>query len=117
MVDNAIKFSPPGTTVRIDTWRRDEELGFTVTDSGPGISTSDKQHLFDRFFQADNSPTPDFRGSGLGLAICREVALAHGGRIWVDSAAGEGSAFSLALPSWRALKSQSPAVGTQHDVT
>ena len=86
-----------------------------MTDAGPGISPSDEEHLFDRFFRVDNPLGPDVGGSGLGLAICREVALAHGGRIWVDSPPGGGSAFSLALPSWRSLPSETPAAVTQDE--
>ena len=115
LIDNAIKFSPPGATVRIETWRHDEEVGVTVSDAGPGISLSDEEHLFERFFRVDNPLVPDFGGSGLGLAICREVALAHGGRIWVDSSPGGGSAFSMALPSWRSLHSETPAGVAQDD--
>lgn len=115
LIDNAIKFSPPGETVRIDTWRRGDEVGVTVTDAGPGISPADEEHLFDRFFRVDNPLTPDFGGSGLGLAICREVAVAHGGRIWVDSSPGGGSAFTLALPSWRSLQSETPRAVPQDD--
>jgi heavy metal sensor kinase len=115
LVDNAIKFSPPGETVRIGTWRHDDEVGVTVSDAGPGISPSDEEHLFDRFFRIENLLGPDFGGSGLGLAICREVAMAHGGRIWVESPSGAGSAFSLALPSWRMLRSETSAEVTQDE--
>ena len=113
LIDNAIKFSPPGAEVRIETWRHDDDVGFTVTDAGPGIPPSDEEHLFDRFFRVDKPGTPDVGGSGLGLAICREVALAHGGRIWVDSSLSGGSAFSLALPSWRSLQHEAPSGASQ----
>jgi heavy metal sensor kinase len=117
LVDNAIKFSPPGETVRIDTWRHGDEVGVTVSDAGPGVSPSDEEHLFDRFFRVGSPLAADFGGSGLGLAICREVALAHGGRIWVDSTPGRGSAFTLALPSWRTLQSETPGAVAQDDLT
>lgn len=107
LVDNAIRFSPPGETVRVVTWR-DNEVGVAVTDAGPGISPSDEEHLFDRYYRADNPLTSDLGGSGLGLAICQEIALAHGGRVGVDSAPGGGSAFSVALPSWRSLQPKPP---------
>jgi signal transduction histidine kinase len=115
LVDNAIKFSPPGETVRVDTWRRGDEVGVTVTDAGPGVSPADEEHLFDRFFRVGNPLSPDFGGSGLGLAISREVALAHDGRIWVDSPPGGGSAFTLALPSWRSLPSEASGTVAQDD--
>ena len=105
LIENAVKFSPADETVRINTWRRDGEVGVTVADNGPGVPSADREHLFDRFYRVSGPHLPESGGSGgLGLAICREVAVAHGGRIWVDSAPGGGSAFTLALPSWRSLQ-------------
>jgi len=101
LLDNAIKFSPAGAMVRIDTWRKGDEVGVTVTDHGPGISDSDSARLFDRYYRVDDPLTAHLAGSGLGLAICREVVLAHGGRLWVDHRPDGGSAFSFALPAWR----------------
>jgi two-component system, OmpR family, sensor histidine kinase VicK len=69
-----------------------------VTDSGPGIAADAREQIFDRFFRADQSRARTVGGSGLGLSISREIAHAHGGRLWVDSEEGRGSAFSLALP-------------------
>jgi signal transduction histidine kinase len=100
--------------VRIDTWSHDDEVFVSVTDEGPGIFATDAQHLFDRFYRA-GSLTADPGGSGLGLAICREVVVAHGGRIWVDSTLGQGSAFSLALPPWRSLEPQAPVAPADID--
>ena len=104
LIENAVKFSPADETVRINTWRRDGEVGVTVADNGPGVPLADREHLFDRFYRVSDPHLPQTGGSGLGLAICHEVAAAHGGRIWVDSAPGGGSAFTLALPSWRSLR-------------
>jgi signal transduction histidine kinase len=73
-------------------------VGVTVVDDGPGIPAEARPHVFDRFYRADASRGRDGGGTGLGLAICAEVARAHGGRVWVDSAEGRGSAFSIALP-------------------
>jgi heavy metal sensor kinase len=101
LIENAIKFSPPGGRVAVTAWSRDEEVGVTVTDDGPGIPAEAQAHLFDRFYRADPARGRAVGGSGLGLAICREIAGAHGGRVWVDSRPGRGSAFSLALPRLR----------------
>jgi two-component system OmpR family sensor kinase len=98
LIENAIKFSPPGGEVRVSAWRRRWEVGVTVTDSGPGIPADAREQVFDRFFRADESRARTVGGSGLGLSISREIAHAHGGRLWVDSEEGRGSAFSLALP-------------------
>jgi heavy metal sensor kinase len=98
LIENAIKFSPPGGLVSVTAWSGDEEVGVTVTDEGPGIPAEAQAHLFDRFYRADPARGRAVGGSGLGLAICREIANVHGGRVWVDSRPGHGSAFSLALP-------------------
>jgi heavy metal sensor kinase len=98
-VENAIKFSEPGGKVCVSAWRRNGEAGVTVTDTGPGIPAEALDQVFDRFYRADPARGRDGSGSGLGLAICREVADAHGGRVWVESKEGEGSSFSLALPT------------------
>jgi two-component system OmpR family sensor kinase len=103
LVENAIKFSPPGGTVLVRTWTGDGEVGVTVTDQGPGIRAAERELLFDRYYRSDHAHGSRADGSGLGLAICREVAVAHGGRLWVDTEAGGGSAFSLALPAPRAV--------------
>jgi heavy metal sensor kinase len=97
-IENAIKFTHEGGQVKIQTWRDNGEVGVTVRDNGPGIPARDRGHVFDRFYRADPARGRAGRGSGLGLAICREIADAHGGRVWVESEEGDGSAFSLALP-------------------
>lgn len=106
LIENAIKFSPPGGTVRVVGWQRDGEVGVSVSDEGPGIPPEERERLFDRFYRSDSARENRSAGTGLGLAICREIAVAHGGRLWVDSVVGQGSTFSLALPGWRALPSQ-----------
>jgi heavy metal sensor kinase len=98
-IENAIKFSEPGGAVSVSAWQRTGEVGVTVTDRGPGIPADARTHVFDRFYRADPARGREGSGSGLGLSICREVADAHGGRVWVESEEGKGSAFSLALPS------------------
>ena len=104
LIENAIKFTPSGGTVRVISWRRGSEVGVTVSDEGPGIAAEDREHLFDRYYRADTTRARNLGGSGLGLAISHEVALAHGGRLWVEDAPGGGSSFSLALPGWRAVQ-------------
>jgi len=98
MIENAIKFVQPGGEVEVTTWAEEDEVGITVRDNGPGIPTEARELIFERFYRADPARGRDVGGSGLGLAICREVAKAHGGRVWVASEEGKGSAFSLALP-------------------
>ena len=100
-IENAIKFSEPGGEVWVSAWQRNGEVGVTVKDTGPGIPADARAQVFDRFYRADPARGREGSGSGLGLSICREVADAHGGRVWVESEVGEGSSFSLALPADR----------------
>lgn len=97
LIENAIKFVEPGGQVRVSTWQHNGEVGVTVTDNGPGIAPHALGRIFDRFYRADDDRRRG-DGSGLGLAIAREIATAHGGRVWVVSEQGEGSEFSLSLP-------------------
>ncbi len=101
LLENAIKFSPVGGTVHASTWRDADEGGVSVSDEGPGIPIEERAHLFDRFYRVEEVRGRAIAGSGLGLAICQEVAMAHGGRVWVDSQPPRGSTFFLALPAWR----------------
>ena len=103
LLENAVKFSPPGSTVRAETWRHADEVGVSISDEGPGVPEEDRDHLFDRFYRVETARGRGIKGSGLGLAICREVAEAHGGRVWVDSTPSRGSTFNLALPGWRSV--------------
>jgi two-component system, OmpR family, sensor kinase len=97
-IENAIKYAHTGGRVCVTTWCVNDEVGVTVSDDGPGIPPDARTHLFDRFYRVDSARSRESGGSGLGLAICHEIAGAHGGRVWVDSEEGRGSAFSLALP-------------------
>src|SRR4029077_6359466 len=99
LIENAIKYACPGGEVRATAWQQDDEVGVTVADDGPGVPVEARERVFDRFYRVDHARGRDGGGSGLGLAICREIATAHGGRVWVDSEEGKGSEFSLALPA------------------
>jgi PAS domain S-box-containing protein len=90
LVGNAIKFTPAGGRIRIGAEHRGDEVGFWVSDTGPGIVAEVMSHIFDRFWQARRT---DRRGTGLGLFIAKALVEAHGGRIWVESAPGQGSTF------------------------
>jgi PAS domain S-box-containing protein len=96
LLGNAIKFTPPEGRVLIHSRVNPGAVTFTITDSGAGIEPVDLAHIFDRFWQAKRSSSG---GAGLGLAIARGIVEAHGGRIWADSAVGEGSAFHFTLPT------------------
>jgi NtrC-family two-component system sensor histidine kinase KinB len=97
--DNAVKFAPDGSTVRLWTRPTTTPPGvlFGVSDQGPGIPAADQIHLFEKFNRLPNI-LGRRTGTGLGLAFCRLVVVAHGGEITVDSAPGKGSTFVVRLP-------------------
>jgi PAS domain S-box-containing protein len=106
LIDNAIKFSPEGGSVRIDVTASDETVLFTVSDEGPGIPASERERVFHRFYRLDPTQSKGVGGSGLGLFICRELVERMGGKISVDARAGGGSAFSVELPRERRRSAQ-----------
>ena len=97
LVGNAIKFTDQGE-VLITVAASNGSFQVSVRDTGPGISAADQSKLFQEFQQADNAITPKKGGTGLGLAISKRIIEMHGGKIWVASQAGQGSAFSFKLP-------------------
>jgi two-component system, OmpR family, phosphate regulon sensor histidine kinase PhoR len=97
LVHNAIKFSPDGGEVRIAIRRGPDSLVASVVDHGIGIAKADRARIFERFYKADRVRVRG-GGTGLGLSIARHVVEGHGGRIWVDSEEGKGSAFSFSIP-------------------
>jgi signal transduction histidine kinase len=97
LLSNAVKYSSPETEVRVSVRRDQEGVVVTVSDQGIGISQEDKTKLFAPF-QRLESTRRAVQGVGLGLIVCLRLVEAHGGRIWVDSELGKGSAFSFALP-------------------
>jgi signal transduction histidine kinase len=97
LVGNAIKFTDAGE-VAIKAAKVNGSFEVAVRDTGPGISTADQAKLFQEFQQADNSVTRKKGGTGLGLAISKRIVEMHGGKIWVESAVGQGSTFFFTLP-------------------
>jgi two-component system, OmpR family, phosphate regulon sensor histidine kinase PhoR len=99
LIDNAIKYSDPGTVVRLEGMAAGSEIVLAVQDQGPGIEAEHLPRLFERFYRVDKSRSRDAGGSGLGLAIVKHIVQAHGGTATVESKPGEGSTFSLHLPA------------------
>jgi PAS domain S-box-containing protein len=95
LLGNAIKFSPPGSTVRIAVAVEYGEVVFCVEDNGPGVSERDAPRIFDRYFQGERKRR---KGLGLGLYIARGIIEAHGGRIWIERAPRRGARFCFSLP-------------------
>jgi signal transduction histidine kinase len=95
LIGNATKFTPEGGSITVRVEPRDQEVCFSVTDTGPGIPEDQLPRLFDRYWQAKRTAR---LGTGLGLAIAKGIIEAQGGRIAVESKLGVGSTFSFTLP-------------------
>ena len=99
LVQNALTHTPHAVTLSLHARKEGDGVLFTVADDGPGIPPEYHEVIFRKFEQVKGPNVPRVRSSGLGLAFCKLVADAHGGRIWVQSTEGLGSAFHLALPT------------------
>jgi len=109
LLDNAAKFSPPGSPVEVDAGVEGEEFRLTVRDHGPGISPEHWPRVFERFYKVDPARSRDdgdaarggraTTGSGLGLSITKHLILAQGGRVWTEAAREGGQVFGLAIPT------------------
>ncbi len=111
LLGNAIKFSPRGGTITIEVKDAGHMVQLGVLDTGVGIPADKLERVFDRFYQVDGSATRRFGGAGLGLAIARRIVEAHGGRIWVESEVGQGSAFRFTLPKTQAPRESAVKTG------
>ena len=96
LIDNAVKYSPPGAEVEVVAFREDGRLRVEVRDDGPGVAPEDQHLIFEKFGRAASGAAKP--GTGLGLFIARSIAEAHGGSIAVQSTRGNGSTFTLELP-------------------
>lgn len=96
LAENAVKYTPPGTLITLSARRSGAAVEFAVVDQGPGISAAKLPRLFDKFYRANDETRVG--GTGIGLTIGKGLVEAHGGRIWVESRAGEGAAFRFTIP-------------------
>lgn len=99
LVDNAIKYSKPDSSVRIDVEQRPHEITIAVVDGGCGIERKYLSRLFERFYVVDKSRSRSLGGTGLGLAIVKHIAQVHNGSVTVQSTPGQGSTFTIHLPA------------------
>jgi two-component system, OmpR family, sensor histidine kinase KdpD len=96
LVDNALKYSPPGSPIAITARAGDGRVLISVTDQGSGIAEQEQTRIFDKFYRGKGEQ--NLKGTGMGLAIAREIMDAHGEQIWVVSKPGSGSEFCFSLP-------------------
>jgi signal transduction histidine kinase len=101
IADNAVKYSPDGGLIVIKGEVRPADVVVSVADQGIGISSEDLIPLFEKYFRVRSASTLHVAGTGLGLPIARAIVEAHGGRIWVESKAGEGTTILFSLPRQR----------------
>jgi two-component system sensor histidine kinase BaeS len=99
LLTNALKFTPAGGRVTIETRPDGPEAALSVTDTGTGIPAEELPHIFDRFWRG--SQAAQTSGTGIGLAIAAELAQAHGGRLTASSEPGKGTEMTLTLPAAR----------------
>jgi signal transduction histidine kinase len=120
LLDNAGKYSEPGTTVRLRARPLGQGLIFEVADEGIGIDAKDMPHLFTPFFRGDRSRARTTGGVGLGLALARRIVIAHGGTLTLESQAGVGTTVRVTLPAAGAVQPSleqqpaSPGAGARH---
>ncbi|MBI3620763.1 MAG: PAS domain-containing protein [Nitrospirae bacterium] len=99
LLDNAVKYTPEGGAVTIETTAVPDGVRITVADTGIGIPPKELSRIFERFYRVDRARSREQGGTGLGLSIVKHIVEAHGGRITVDSTVGRGSTFTLLLPA------------------
>ena len=96
LLDNASKYTPPGSQIRISARALTRQVEVSVEDDGPGLPGNDPEILFEKFQRG--APEGAAGGIGLGLAICRTIVSLHGGRIWAENRSPHGAAFRFSVP-------------------
>jgi len=99
LLDNAVQYTPSGGRVEVSAARAGDQIVITVADTGIGVPQAEQSRIFERFYRVDAARSREVGGTGLGLSIARHIVEAHGGRIWVESAVGEGSRFHFSIPA------------------
>jgi two-component system, OmpR family, phosphate regulon sensor histidine kinase PhoR len=98
LLDNALQYTLSGGLIMVSAEAGEEEVVFTVSDTGIGIPRADQPRIFERFYRVDVARSREVGGTGLGLSIAKHLVDAHGGRIWVESEVGRGSQFHFSVP-------------------
>jgi two-component system phosphate regulon sensor histidine kinase PhoR len=98
LLDNAIQYTLPGGHIMLTAGNGQNEVTFTISDTGIGIPQADQPRIFERFYRVDVARSREVGGTGLGLAIAKHLVEVHGGRLWVESEVGQGSQFHFTVP-------------------
>ena len=99
LVDNAIKYTPPGSSIELSACKEGSWIRVSCADDGPGIPDADKPHIFEMFYSGQNRRADGRRSLGLGLGLCRSIVSAHGGTITVQDNHPRGTVFSFTVPA------------------
>jgi len=100
LLSNAVKFTPEKGKVTIEVKEKDDNVQFSIEDTGIGIPPQDIPKVFQEFFRADNALDQKIKGSGLGLSLVKKIVEAHKGKIWFDSVLGKGTRFTFTIPKF-----------------
>jgi two-component system sensor histidine kinase KdpD len=106
LLENAVKYTPPGTPIDVRVQRLDDRIRVAVADHGPGIPPGKRATVFDKFYRIDRQS--QIRGSGLGLAVSKGLVEGHDGRIWVEETPGGGATFVFELPWGKSVPGYRP---------
>ena len=96
LLDNAIKYTPPGSPIALAAWATEDAVTVEVADRGPGLPPGEEQRIFDKFYRVQRTAMPS--GTGLGLTICRGMVEAHGGHMWAENRPSGGTVVRFTLP-------------------
>jgi two-component system sensor histidine kinase KdpD len=96
LIENAVKYTPPGSPIKISAAQQNGVVGVEVADRGPGVAAGDEELVFEKFYRGHDAT---IRGVGLGLAICRAIIEAHGGKILAWNRPEGGAVFRFTLPA------------------
>lgn len=117
LIENAIKYTPEGGEIWVNARGDGDKVLINVTDNGIGISPDDAAHIFQKFYRVDNSQTRQIGGTGLGLYLVKQRVEAMDGRVWVESAFGDGSTFFVSLPRLSNAEYQKRLLAYQNEQT
>ena len=116
LIDNAVTYSPDGSTVWVEVTKHDDVVHIAVSDQGPGIEDEDRERIFERFYRVDSARSRATGGTGLGLSIVKHTVSNHGGEVSVESVVDQGSTFLIRLPVLDTEAHEVATEGTEIDI-